>query len=163
MSLTLIMMRHAKSSWNDPALDDFDRPLNARGVRDAPRIGRWLVDQGHTPEEVLCSSAIRAKQTLDGLAFQTPVMFLPELYMASPAKILGAIQAAFSSCLLVVAHNPGMSMLATDLVAEPPNHPRFDDFPTASTLVLSFDMDEWSHVRAGTGCVLGFVTPHDLA
>jgi len=163
MSLTLILMRHAKSSWNNPALDDFDRPLNTRGVRDAPRIGRWLVDQGHTPEEVLCSSAIRAKQTLDGLAFQTPVMFLPELYMASPAKILGAIQAAFSDCLLVVAHNPGMSMLAADLVTEPPNHPRFDDFPTASTLVLSFDMDEWSHVRAGAGRVLGFVTPHDLA
>ncbi|MGI9391400.1 MAG: SixA phosphatase family protein [Boseongicola sp.] len=162
MTLKLILMRHAKSSWDNPTLDDFDRPLNARGNRDAPRIGRWLVDQGFTPEKAICSSAVRAKQTLDSLGLQMPVDYLPELYMASPDRILGAIQGEIGNTLLVVAHNPGMSMLAANLVSDPPNHKRFDDFPTASTLALSFEIEDWSSLRSGTGSVLEFVTPHDL-
>ncbi|MGI9393184.1 MAG: SixA phosphatase family protein [Boseongicola sp.] len=162
MSLRLILMRHAKSSWDNPALDDFDRPLNARGNRDAPKVGQWLVDQSLTPEKAICSSAVRAKQTLDSLGLQMPVDYLPELYMASPDRILGAIQAETGNTLLVVAHNPGMSMLAANLVSYPPNHKRFDDFPTASTLALSIDIEYWSSLRPGTGAVLGFVTPHDL-
>jgi phosphohistidine phosphatase len=162
MSLRLILMRHAKSSWGDPLLDDFDRCLNARGKRDAPRIGNWLDEQGFSPEDALCSSAVRAKETLDGLGLKTPVMFLPELYLAAPARLLGAIQAAYSGCLLVVAHNPGIATLAADLCASEPDHARFRDFPTASTLVLDFDVDNWSDIQPKTGQPRAFVTPHDI-
>ncbi len=162
MPLTLILMRHAKSSWGDLSLDDFDRPLNDRGRRDAPRIGRWLTEQGFTPDDALCSSAVRAKETLDGLGLQTPVIYLRELYLAAPAILLGAIRATSSERLVVVAHNPGMAMLAADLVDTAPDHRRFADYPTAATLVLKFDIDAWSQLQPRSGEVLGFETPHDL-
>ena len=162
MPLTLILMRHAKSSWGDLTLDDFDRPLNGRGRGDAPKIGQWLADQGLTPTEALCSPAIRARETLDLLALQTPVTYVPGLYMAAPAILLGAIQAATGARLLVIAHNPGMAMLAGDLVKMPPDHPKFHDYPTAATLALDFDIDDWSALRPGTGHLRGFVTPRDL-
>lgn len=155
-------MRHAKSSWGDPLLDDFDRPLNARGTRDTARIGNWLDEQGFMPDDALCSTAVRARETLDGLDLKTPVIFVPELYLAAPARLVGAIRAASSGCLLVIAHNPGMATLAVDLCASEPDHSRFRDFPTASTLVLDFAVDKWSEIQPHSGQPRAFVTPHDL-
>jgi phosphohistidine phosphatase len=72
MTRTLILIRHAKSDWEHPALDDHDRPLNARGQRSAPRIGAWLAAQGLAPDAVLCSTARRTRETWQGIATRLP-------------------------------------------------------------------------------------------
>lgn len=162
MPLTLILTRHAKSDWDDPTLDDHDRPLNKRGRRDAPRIGRWLKDNDLYPEHALCSSALRARETLEGIAPDVPTFIMGDLYMAAPTRIASVLKAASSERQLLIAHNPGIGQFAGQLVAEVPDHPRFRDYPTASTLVVDFDIDDWSDLTPGTGKVRAFFTPHDL-
>lgn len=162
MPLTLILTRHAKSSWDDPAIDDFDRPLNRRGRRDAPRIGRWLSENGVFPEHALCSPAARARETLAAIAPKIPTFFMDELYMAPPSVIGRVIRAAPPERLILIAHNPGIGEFAAQYAAELPDHPRFFDYPTAATTVLDFDIERWADLKPGTGRVRAFVTPHDL-
>lgn len=162
MTRTLILLRHAKSSWDDPDADDHDRPLNARGRRDAPRIGRWLEENDLIPEHAFCSSARRAQETLDGLGHKVPTFIMSDLYMASSRTILRVIHGSFDSRILIVAHNPGIGAAAAMLVHEPPVHPRFADFPTAACLVADFEAETWEDVGAAMGRVRFFVTPHDL-
>jgi phosphohistidine phosphatase len=162
MTLTLILTRHAKSDWDDPALDDHDRPLNARGRRDAPRIGRWLKENDLYPEHALCSSATRARETLDGIAPDVPTLILSDLYLAAPRGIASVLMAASPERQLLIAHNPGIAAFAAQIVAKAPDHPRFHDYPTAATLVVDFDIDDWSALAPGTGHARAFFTPHDL-
>lgn len=162
MTRTLILMRHAKSDWGSPGLPDHARPLNTRGAGDAPVMGDWLRHQGHLPEEVLCSTAIRTQQTLSGLALDAPVRLLPALYHADPDTMLDALQAASGDCVLMLGHNPGIAAFAADLVAKHPDHPRFDDYPTSATLVVTFDIHDWTALRYGTGRTLAFAIPADL-
>lgn len=162
MPLTLILTRHAKSSWDDPDIDDFHRPLNKRGCRDAPRIGRWLSENGVFPAQALCSSATRARETLSAIAPEVPTVFVDDLYMASPPVIARVIKAAPPEPLILIAHNPGIGAFAAQYAAEPPDHPRFFDYPTAATTVLDFDIESWSDLKSGSGRVRAFVTPHDL-
>lgn len=162
MPLTLILMRHAKSSWGNPKLDDFDRPLNERGRRDAPRVGLWLRQHALEPEDALCSTAVRAKQTLDELGLETPTIFLPDLYMATPAQLMKAIKGASSKRLLVIAHNPGIGHLAADLLKKTPDHPKFRRYPTSATTVADFEIDDWTKIAPGTGEIRHFIVPHDL-
>ena len=88
----LILLRHAKSDWGDPALDDFDRPLATRGQRAAPVMGKWLAKKKWRPDLVLCSSAVRAKQTLDLVLAMLPgepqVRYLKSLYLAPPSGMI---------------------------------------------------------------------------
>ncbi|MEM9970865.1 MAG: histidine phosphatase family protein [Pseudomonadota bacterium] len=162
MTLRLILLRHAKSSWGDPALDDHDRPLNTRGQRDAPRIGQWLKANGFIPDLVLCSSAKRALETFACLGLNVECTTLPDLYMASPQTLLKSVRKASEDKILVIAHNPGIGSLAAQIVAQPPHHPRFHDYPTASTLVAEFDETDWRQIAPGSATVLTFVTPRDL-
>jgi phosphohistidine phosphatase len=94
MTRTLILIRHAKSDWDDPALSDHDRPLNARGQLSAPRIGAWLAERGVTPDAVLCSTALRTRETWDGIATHLPEapepVFSHGLYHAAPIDMLNA-------------------------------------------------------------------------
>ncbi|MDD9921207.1 MAG: histidine phosphatase family protein, partial [Boseongicola sp.] len=154
MTQTLILLRHAKSSWSDPALGDFDRPLNKRGQRDAPRIGRWLAENDFAPTQALCSTARRAKETLEAAAPDAAATYLDSLYLAPPAKIFDTIKSAQSGRLVVVAHNPGIGMIAHHLVSTPPDHPRFLDYPTADTLVVPFDIEGWSALQPQRGTAL---------
>ena len=163
MTLTLILMRHAKSDWDDPTMDDHDRPLNARGRRDAPRMAEWLAQTGAVPEHALCSTATRARETLEGVAPTIPTSFKGELYLASPEVILRVLRAASPERQIIIGHNPGIAYFAHQIVASQPDHRRFADFPTASTLVVDFDIDDWGELRPGTGRVRAFATPHDLA
>ena len=123
----LILLRHAKSDWYSGALSDHDRPLNDRGARDAPRVGRWIDSMGYVPESVLCSSALRTRQTLDGVADgagwqleDMDIRYLSELYHAGPGEILGAAGDALAdaSRVMVVGHNPGMDYALLDLCAD---------------------------------------------
>jgi len=164
MTLQLILMRHAKSDWDDPALSDRQRRLNDRGRRNATALGQWLAAQGYRPDLALVSNAERTGETWLRLSAAWPdlpeVSFRPAFYNAGPDVLLRAIRAATSPRLLVLAHNPGIGMLAEHLCQTPPNHERFLDYPTGSTLVLEFDAERWADI--GKGRVLDFIIPADL-
>ena len=162
MSRTLIIMRHAKSSWADPTQDDHDRPLNRRGARSAASLGAWLREAGHIPDMALASSSRRTVQTFEGLNLPCPLQVTPRLYHAGPDQILSVIKKAQGQMLLLIAHNPGIAEFAERLLFSSPHHPRFADFPTCATLVVDCDESDWRDVQWGTGRVLDFVTPHDL-
>ncbi len=163
MTLTLVLMRHAKSDWGSLGLADHDRPLNTRGLRDAPSLGQWLREKGHLPDQVLCSTATRTRQTLSGLGIDAPTAFLPALYHADPDTMHDALQRAQGRRVLMIGHNPGIAAFAEDLLQRAPDHPRFHDYPTCATLVAEFDLKSWADLRPATGRVLDFVIPADLA
>lgn len=166
MTLTLILTRHAKSDWGDPMLDDHDRPLNARGQRDAPRIGQWLRDKGYAPDKVTMSSARRAQETWLGIATtlggQPEIMTAGLLYHAAPDTLLAYTRGSYAATHMIIGHNPGIAEFADRLVSNSPQHPRFADFPTCATLVVDCGSADWRDVHWGMGRVLDFVTPHDL-
>lgn len=162
----LILMRHAKSDWDDPALSDHDRPLNTRGRKAAHALGRWLREQGLIPDVALVSTATRTRETWDGLAAEwsapPEASLLPELYNADPEAMLALLRKAEAPVVLVLGHNPGLAELAHRLVAEAPDHPKFARYPTGATLVAEFDTDTWADIRPGLARALAFVVPRDL-
>jgi len=164
MTLRLILMRHAKSSWDDPAQGDHERPLNARGRRSAVAIGKWLEDKGYVPDVVLCSTATRTRETLEGLKLGVvPAKFLDALYHASTGVILETLQAnGAGKCVLIVTHNPGCADFADRIVAAPPDHDRFFDYPTGAALVVDLPAETWAEVEFRKGEVLDFVIPREL-
>jgi len=166
MTRRLILIRHAKSDWGDAALDDHDRPLNDRGTRSAAAIGDWLAARDIRPDALLCSTARRTRETWAGisanLAASTAEHFLPELYHASADRILAAVHGMTDPTIMLIGHNPGIGDTANRIVADPPRHPRFADYPTGATLVVDFRTDDWRGVLWGTGQVAEFVVPRDL-
>jgi phosphohistidine phosphatase len=160
----LILTRHAKSAWDDPALDDHDRPLNKRGGAAARALGDWLASRGYEPEEVLCSTAVRTRETWDRLA-ATPlevlarIRVLPELYHASPDTMLDLLRTATADTVMILGHNPGIAELAAMLPATRPADASFRRYPTAATLVLDFQIASWRDADSGLGSVLDFYTP----
>jgi phosphohistidine phosphatase len=157
----LILIRHAKSDWS-LALDDHARPLNNRGRRSAPLIGAWLRDRGYLPDDVLCSDALRTRETLAGLGLAAPVTYTRMLYLAEAEDILKVLCAAEGATVALIGHNPGIGEFAARIVADPPDHPRFDDYPTAATLVAEFDIDTWDKADFGAARAADFVTPREL-
>jgi phosphohistidine phosphatase len=164
----LILLRHAKSDW--PDVPDRDRPLAKRGRRDAPRIGRWLHEHGYQPDVVVCSSARRARQTWDLVAPELggspAVRFEPRAYAASAMTLLHLAQELPSRyrTALLIGHNPGLSDLATSLVAPPVpgNGPRPQiSLPTAAVAVLDFPGD-WPSLTPSQARLLDHITPADL-
>ena len=162
----LILLRHAKSDWYSGALSDHDRPLNGRGMRDAPRVGRWIDARGYHPEVVLCSSALRTRQTLDGVADgagwqldDMDIRFLRELYHAGPGEILGAAGAAMedANCEMVVGHNPGMEDALLELCAGAVSWHQGKLMTTASVAVI-----ECSGADLGDPDLLEVVRPKEL-
>ncbi len=140
---TLLLMRHAKSSWKDESLDDHDRPLNKRGKRESPRIGELLRDQQLVPDFILCSSARRARKTAESVAFAAgfrgETRITSELYMIPPARmleILAETSDSFSSVLLI-AHNPSLEELFEQLTGHS------QAFSTASIAQLELRIDSW--------------------
>ncbi|WP_424942356.1 SixA phosphatase family protein [Aliiroseovarius crassostreae] len=166
MTRTLILTRHAKSSWNDPALEDHQRPLNKRGVASAKAIGRWIADHGATPGQVLCSDAERTRETwaniADKLVGAPEADYRRALYLSDPETMLAELKTAEAEVVMMIAHNPGTAYLARRLVAEPPAHEKFHHFPTAATAVIRFDVDSWADVTWHSGLVDGFVVPREL-
>lgn len=166
MTLTLILVRHAKSSWDDPLQDDHDRVLNARGRRSAPVMGRWLHDGGYIPDAVLCSSAARTRETWDlmsgELGAPSDLRYEPALYHAPSGVMMQVLKTATAPCVLMLGHNPGIADFAARLVARAPDHNRFYDYPTCATLVARFEADAWADIRFGTGKAVAFSIPADL-
>lgn len=158
----LILTRHAKSSWDDPAQPDQDRPLNDRGRRASLALGDWLASRGYEPEEVLCSSAQRTRETWEGVALaalevRPLVRYEAGLYQASAEKMLAILRTASAPTVMMLGHNPGIAELAAMLCARPPMDPDFRRYPTAATLVVDFQTDSWADVGPGEGSVMDFV------
>ncbi|MBK1636805.1 SixA phosphatase family protein [Rhodovulum adriaticum] len=166
MTLRLILIRHAKSAWDDPLQDDHDRKLNARGRDAAPKIGAWLAGQGYFPAEVLSSTARRTLETWDcmapALGEATVMRRDPGLYHASAERMLEALNGCAASPVLMLGHNPGIGEFAARLLRKPPQSARFDRYPTCATLVADFEAEDWSAVSFGTGTAVTFITPKDL-
>ncbi len=166
MPLTLILARHAKSAWDDPTQDDFDRPLNRRGRKSAPAIGAWLASKGYLPDVVLVSGARRTVETWERMSPHLPetaeMQSAPALYIAEPQVILGVLRSQTAPSVMLIGHNPGFALLANALAATPPDHEKFDQYPTAATTVFEFDVDTWSEVAPGSGRVVDFAVPRDL-
>lgn len=158
----LILTRHAKSAWDDPGLEDHDRPLNERGRRSARELGDWMASRGYEPEEVLCSSSKRTQETwamVAGAPLEVrPVMRIePALYHASPEKMLDVLKTATQPTVMMLGHNPGIAEFAAMLPARPPLDPDFRRYPTAATLVVDFQVDNWAEIEPGQGSVMDFV------
>ncbi|MBQ2261428.1 MAG: histidine phosphatase family protein [Loktanella sp.] len=166
MALTLILIRHAKSSWDDPGADDNARVLNARGRGAAPAIGGWLAAQGYVPDIMLCSDAVRTQETaaliMPHLTPAPDLQILPRLYHASPDSMLDLIQKQTAPVVALIGHNPGIGLLASGLVKRRPAHPRFGDYPTCATAVIRFDSKNWGNVAPRTGNCDDFIVPGDL-
>lgn len=162
MTKTLILMRHAKSSWNDPFLQDHDRDLNERGMASAQVLGDWLRERGHIPEQALVSSARRTLATFELLGLMTTPQVRQELYHAGPDILLRELQRAQANTVLMLAHNPGIADFAGRLVNVPPAHDKFDDYPTGATLIASFDIENWQDAAWGRANTVEFAIPRQL-
>lgn len=158
---TLILIRHAKSDWGG-GLPDHDRPLNARGRRSAAAIGDWLRAKGHVPDEILCSTATRTRETLDLLGVDAPTRFDRALYHAGAEALLEALRAAEGDTVMLIGHNPGIGLFAAAALRRAPDHPRFDAYPTAATLVARFDIDDWRDMDLHSGQAVDFIVPREL-
>ena len=166
MTLTLILTRHAKSAWDDPTQDDFDRTLNGRGRRSAVALGQWLAEAGHLPDDVVVSAAARTVETWSRMAPHLPstatMKSNPALYLASPDTMLNVIKSESARTLMLIGHNLGIAELASRLVKSPPGDRRFRDYPTGATTVMHFEAEGWNDVGPGQGVVSDFVVPRDL-
>jgi phosphohistidine phosphatase len=161
----LILTRHAKSDWDDAALPDHDRPLKARGRRAAAELGEWLASRDYLPDEVLSSDAVRTRQTWEALAPALPAApqphWLPQLYQAGPAGMLAALRRATGRTVMMIGHNPGIAAFAAMLPARPPADPDFERFPTAATLIVDFQIDDWGAAEPGQGSAMDFFVPSE--
>lgn len=171
--LRLLLFRHAKSSWDDHTLIDHDRLLSKRGITAAPRMAQAMVDKGYLPDAIICSTAVRTRQTLKLILpilrehHEPTVQFESSIYEAAPQSLARCIRAIRDEAnpLMLVGHNPGMQMLAMLLGdgAESVAQQRLETkFPTAALAVLDFEADSWADIKAGSGRLVDFITPKTL-
>jgi len=167
----VILLRHAKSSWEDPDIEDHDRPLNRRGKTAAPVIAQWLAHRKHLPDTVLCSSAKRTRQTLKRMAKVVETLPEPvierELYHAPPQAMRDRLAKLPSDCdtVMIVGHQPGLGSLARKLANGKVRRRcarAFEHFPTAAAGVLAFDIDDWSELDYHRGDFIDFAKPKEL-
>ena len=166
----LAVMRHAKSSWGDASLDDFDRPLNDRGRKAARLVGREAKRRGIAFDHVLASTAVRVRETLErfaeGYCSPLAIEFDAGLYGASVGDLIervrrvpGAVHAP-----LLVGHNPGLHRLVLQLTAQddPLRERLADKFPTGTLALITLPTSRWDETAAGTGAIAELVLPRNL-
>jgi phosphohistidine phosphatase len=168
---TLMLMRHAKSSWDQPELGDIERPLAPRGRETAPLIARYLRENDWRPDLVLCSPAARVRETWQLMA---PVLgdaieckALRTIYPGAPSRVLEVLRRAADGIerLMLIGHNPGLARLAADLCGTGPKKQLERlraKFPTAALAVIEFDLARWDELAPGAGRLRAFVRPKDL-
>jgi phosphohistidine phosphatase len=170
-TFTLSLLRHAKATHDDYRGEDFDRPLNKRGQRNAAAMAAWMGKSAIAPTRILCSPAKRTLQTLDLVQPLLPgkpaVDKQAELYLAGPLVLLKHLHAVKKrdSHVLIIGHNPGLHALALDLIAEGPQDRIATlgrKLPTCGLVVLGFDVASWGEVVAGTGTLVSFTRPGEL-
>jgi phosphohistidine phosphatase len=163
---TLHLLRHAKSSWNDPDLDDHDRPLSKRGRETARAIAAYLRRAKIAPDLVICSTAVRARQTLDPItnAIKPPKVILErEIYEVAQEKIWKHLWKLPESadCVLLIGHNPGLHDLALALADADSAElvpPRGGKFPTGAMASFRFD-GAWKAMQPHSAMLFSYTTP----
>ena len=166
--LTLYLLRHAKSDWSGSVQNDFDRPLNKRGARDAEELGRYFQHKNIHPQRVLLSPSRRTCETFRHLAAhvspQPDFITLRRLYGAGAAEILTRIQkyAGDATPLLVIAHNPGIGELVRYLTRDDPTNALDvirSKYPTSGLATLTFDSASWTELTPQSGTLVDFTSP----
>jgi phosphohistidine phosphatase len=169
---TILLLRHAKSAWGQPGLDDHDRPLNRRGERAAEIMAEHIVHNAPRPDLILCSTAVRTRQTLAPLVHRLaapapPISFEKRLYLASEPELLARLRAVADEvrAILLIGHNEGVGELAASL----PGHGVSatlasvrSKFPTGALAVLRAPNGAWRELAPGAAELLSFVRPRDL-
>jgi phosphohistidine phosphatase len=160
-----VLIRHAKSSWDDPALADFDRPLNGRGKRDAPEMGRRLAERGVDPDALLTSPARRARKTARQIAAaldfpQRDILEEEEIYEASLPALISVVHGLDDQWgeVILVGHNPGCTELANYL-----SDLRIENIPTCGVAAIDFEQESWSRVGERSGRVHFYDYPKKAA
>jgi phosphohistidine phosphatase len=162
------VLRHAKSSWKDSGLADHDRPLAGRGRRAAKAMNGYLRAQGIEPDLVLCSTAVRARQTLariEPALGRQEVKVERALYGASADALIARLRRLPAKCssVLVIGHNPGLEALVLELARPGPKRDAVAvKFPTAALATLELDIDGWPELGSGGAELTAFVRPRDL-
>jgi phosphohistidine phosphatase len=161
---TLLLMRHAKSSWKDSSLSDHERPLKKRGRRDSKIIAQELDKNDLYPHVILSSSATRAMETVevivDALDYENRIIFTDELYMAEPEDFVDVLSdlSDDDDTVLIVGHNPGMEAFLQIIDGE------IESLPTAALAHLVLEIDSWQDINLNTmGKLVDLWTPRNLA
>ena len=161
MAKRLTIIRHAKSSWENPDFDDHDRPLNRRGLRNAPEMGARLAKRNWLPDLFLASTARRARDTVALIAgkvgyAEERIVFDDRLYLAEPGKWRGVIDtlAAEATHVASVGHNPGVTELANRFSGE-----YIDNVPTCGLIDMRFEVDAWADLFAAKPVTFEFDFP----
>lgn len=161
----ILLIRHAKSSWNDPALSDFDRPLNERGKQDSPQMARRLLAKSIAIDAFISSPARRARKTAALFAAEynydkDKIMLIPELYHASPANFFEAIAQApdHANTIAIFSHNPGITEFV-NLLTEV----RIDDMPTCAIFGVQVNTQNWAHFKEAPKTFWFFDYPKSLS
>lgn len=158
---TLYVMRHAKSSWADPLLPDFDRPLNERGKADAPEMGKRLKKKGIHPDLIISSPARRAFKTAQKVAKaidypKNKILTDKMLYLAGASAILAVVKetADTVNSLMIFGHNPGWTDFVNEMTGS-----HIDNIPTAGIAAIQFDVNSWEDIGKNKGKLLLFDYP----
>ena len=167
----LAVLRHAKSSWDEAGLDDFNRPLNERGWKAARRMGRELKHRAMRFDLVLASPAARVRETIDGLQekfdFDAPIRFEQQVYAASEGTLLELVRRFPDtvSAPLCVGHNPGLERLILGLARDDDKGLReriAGKYPTAALAVIELPAKRWKDVEPGSGKLVELIFPKEL-
>ncbi len=159
MDLNLLLVRHAKSSWSNPSLSDFDRPLNKRGLSNAPLMGQRIKKYELGLETIITSSAERAKETSTLIAKEIEfkiqdIEFESDLYHASVEVFARILNKQKNKTVAMVGHNPGIQDFSCWLSSEPKVN-----FPTAGVVHISFTLDNWTQISKDCGKLIRFEYP----
>lgn len=164
---TLTLVRHAKSDWHCPGVDDHDRPLSKRGLAAAPQMGSYLEKHGSKPDILLSSTALRARTTAELMAGKLniereKIRLVQGLYLASIPDYEGVIRsiddAAGNEHVMIFSHNPGTHELACHLTGGN----EIESFITCAVAIIGLDIDHWGEIGPGCGRLEHFVTPRDI-
>ena len=162
MTVRLILMRHARSSWDKP-VSDHDRKLNNRGRASAAAMGNWLRENNYAPEEALISTAKRTRETFLGLKIEPKrTKFLSTLYHSSVRELMSALKSSTEKTVLIVSHNLTCADFAEMMAEIPPKHERFRDFPTCATWVAEMDIQQWCEVEFKIARTIAFAVPREV-
>jgi phosphohistidine phosphatase len=160
-SKTLYLVRHAKSSWQDASLDDRDRPLNNRGRRAAPDMGRRLVEQGHQPDLIIASPARRARSTASIIAAETgypetAIRLEEALYFEGVVRMCEVLEALpdHYENVMLVGHNPAITSLLNAI-----SDTSIANMPTCAIAIIRYDMETWTDLRSEDGQLVGYDYP----
>jgi len=160
---TLLLMRHAKSSWKEKGIEDLERGLNKRGLKDASMIGTLLVEKELVPQRILCSSAIRGRRTAELVAeachFIGEITYLNSFYLAEPDAYIEGLTSLPDNLerVMIIGHNPGLEGLLQIF-----SH-QVESLPTAAIAHLVLSVKEWSEINRDTpGDLVDLWRPRDL-